>query len=183
MADLSTLNVSEFEEHKEEWRAAEQWLDDNKEWTTRVDSPDGKFLLGVFTVGASGMMEIVSEVLIFHTSSIIGSLKKYCKKTQREYYSYNWLYASPDVKDFPEENDTPQSLGWPSHGCAVISFVPGTEFRKMVFGNEPRPVTHGKMPRGREKIDMRYVPYAHASAVAVASCAVPVHTSVPRKRF
>lgn len=185
---VSTLDMSDFEQHKEEWRAAEKWLEDSKEWNTRVKSPDGKFLLGVFTVGASGMMEIVNEVLIWDTSSIIGSLKKYCKKTGLNYYAHNWLYASKDVKDFPEVKDTPQSLGWPSNGCAVISFVLGEDFRKRLRSPEPMPVTHGKMPRGRKQIDMRYIPYtpkphASASEVPVPTCPVPVQLWVPPKRF
>lgn len=183
MVDFSTLSVPEFEKHKEEWRAAEKWLDDNKDWTARVKSPDRKVLLGLFTVGASGMMEEVNELLIWDTSSIVKALKKYCKTKKLEYYSYNWLYASPDVKSFPQEHDTPQSLGWPEHERAVISFVLGSEFRSRVFSNEPRPVTHGKMPRGRTQIHVRYVPYAHASAVAVARCSVLVQNSVTSKRF
>ena len=170
MVELSMLNVSEFENHKEEWRVAEQWFHDNKELSTRVNSSDGKFLLGVFTVGASGTMELFSEVLIYHTDKIIISLKRYCKRQKMNYSSYNWLYASPDVKDFPEEMDTPQSLGWPSSGCAVISCILCTEFQDKGFGNVPRPVTHGKMPRVRMQIDVRRAPYARASA----DCAVPM---------
>jgi hypothetical protein len=182
---VSMVDMSDFEQHKEEWRAAEQWLEDSKEWTAGVKSPDGKFLLGVFTVGPSGNMVLVYEVLMWWDTNIIKSLKKYCEKKDLSYYGHRWFYASPDVKDFPQEQDTPQSLGWPSNGSDVISFVLGTDFRERVFNHsKPRPVTHGKMPRGRKKIDMSYLPFAHAPvAVAAASCPVPVHLWVPPKRF
>lgn len=185
---VSTVDMSAYEQHKEEWRAAEKWLEDSKEWNTRVKNPDGKFMLGVFTVGAGGNMVLVNEVIMWHHADIIESLKRYCKKKDLNYYAHNWLYASKDVKYFPQEKDTPQSLGWPVNGCAVISFVLGEDFRKSIRNPAPMPVTHGKMPGGRKQIDMRYIPYmpnphAHASTAPVATCPAPVNLSVPPKRF
>jgi len=106
-------------------------------------------------------------------------LKKYYKKKGKNYYEYNWLYASGDVKNFPDEKDTPGSLGWISGGCAVISWILGEDFRKRAFNNALRPVTHGKMSRPRQHFVSLDVPYARSSASASASAAVSARCSVP----
>ena len=138
-----TVNIFDFEEDKGEWIAAQLWLEDSN----NKQVPDGKFLLGVITVGPTGQMQLQTEVTIWYNAEIISMLKKYCNKMGKNNYEYNWLYASADVKDFPDDEDTPQSLGWTSGGCAVISCILGEDFRKHVFSSTPGPVTHGKMSR------------------------------------
>ncbi len=158
-----------FEQDKGEWIDAELWLEEKHK------VPDGKFLLGVFTVGETGQMQLKNELIIWHKAKIIPMLEKYAKMKNMKYYEYNWSYGACDDKDFPEENDTPESLGWTSGGCAVISCILGEDFRKCVFSNAPRPVTHGKMSRRRQHFVARYVPHARsASDTPSASCSVPV---------
>jgi len=165
-----TVKSLDFEEEKGEWSAAELWLEDR----INKQVADGKFLLGVFTVGPSGQMQLQNEVTIWYDADIISMLQKYCKRKGLSYFAHNWLYASADVKDFPEKEDTPKSLGWTNGGCAVISCILGEDFRKHVFNKAPRPVTHGKMSRPRQHFVVGYAPYARASASATASGTAPV---------
>ena len=159
MARVDLLCMEEFEPDTGEWNAAKKWLEEmsvSSEWKSKVswkkkeEPPRAKFLLGIFVVGENGKMELHKQLVLYHHQKITDVLQVYCKTFDIKYFQHNWVYASDETKDYPEEGDTPESLGWPKNGCAVISCIFGEDFRKSVFARAPRPVTHGKMSRLRK---------------------------------
>lgn len=170
-----------------EWSVGQKWLYDNAAWTfasdaykTQADNCE-RFMIGVFVMGSTGQMELNATIYVKYTTKIRKALSGYCRNKGIDFLDYHWLYASDMNRSYPLEEDTPKSLGWPANGCAIISCILGRDYREKRYGSAPAPVSIGKIPR--KKIDMRYVPYAHASAVAVASCAVPVNTWASPRRF
>ena len=115
-----------------EWSVAEKWVDENATW---ILSPDANepymvvgetFQIGLFIIGSSGQMELSKILFIKHTTKIRKALLRYCKRQDIDYLEYRWLYASPDMKQaYPLEEDTPEFLGLPRNGCAVISCILG----------------------------------------------------------
>ena len=173
-----------------EWSVAEKWVDENATWIFSPDANESYMVVGetfqivLLMIGSSVQMEFKLSKILFikHTTKIRKALLRYLKRQDIDYLEYRWLYASPDMKQvYPLEEDSPESLGLPRNGCAVIPSILGRDYREKRYDSGPIPVAYGKMPRARKQLVMprgtkqlvvRHVPYRRASARASASCAI-----------
>jgi hypothetical protein len=119
-----------------EWSVAEKWVDENATWIFSPDANESYMVVGetfqivLLMIGSSVQMEFKLSKILFikHTTKIRKALLRYLKRQDIDYLEYRWLYASPDTKQaYPLEEDSPESLGLPRNGCAVISSILGTE--------------------------------------------------------
>ena len=149
----------------DKWALALKWLDDNQDWkyTGRPGCTGDFFQLGVFRIGSTGQFELENTLVIKYEGQITGAVRKYCNVCKIQFEAFKWQFTSPDMENcFPGETATPNSLGLPRNGCAIITY-----FGKMPRKSKPaeRVADKSAAPKGRG---------APTASAAGARCAVPV---------